>query len=666
MGSFSSNNSIYNCNIISNGWYGIYLDSSNDNLAYLNNFISNIVDSYNSNNTWHSPEPINYTYNGRNYTNYLGNYWSNYNGSDADNDGIGDTPYHVGESDYDYYPLMKPWENYFNQNVPPVANFTWHPANPTDLDIVHFTDLSYDSDGSIVNWTWNFGDGSYAYGQNPQHRYADDGTYNVTLTVRDDDGATNSTTKQIVVSNVPPVANFIYSPSNPTDLDIVHFTDLSYDNDGFIVNWTWSFGDGEISYEQNPSHKYADDGTYNVTLTVTDDDGATNSTTKQIVVSNVPPVANFTWHPANPKVEQNITFDASLSYDSDGNIVNYTWQFGNSVAYGRVVIHSYAYVGKYNVTLIVTDNDGATAIVTKSIKVIYPPSPPKPPELPEPEKFIYFIGPHEWNETRWLVTPETLICFDMDLLISNGIIELFYQIDYKGWNEYRDCFNLSLGKHFIYYYGKDEYGLKSSVASVCIEVVESLSPTTNIILSPSHPDGNNGWYRSTVTISFDAYDDAGINATYYRIDDGKWMKYENPIKISSDGKHIISFYSIDEYGNKEAMKTKEIKIDRTMPQISFKTPAHCLYIFGRKLIPLKNTIIIGKAFVEVNANDNIGIEKIEFYFDGELKSIDNETPYQWQWDEAAIGKHEIMVKAYDEAGNVVTANQKIWVFNPLP
>ncbi|KAA0007607.1 MAG: hypothetical protein FE036_03360 [Thermoplasmata archaeon] len=89
----SSNNSIYNCNI-SNNWRGISLDSSSNNSIYLNNFMnnSNNVYSYNSDNTWHSPMPITYTYNGNVYTSYLGNYWDGYTGSDANNDGIGDTP----------------------------------------------------------------------------------------------------------------------------------------------------------------------------------------------------------------------------------------------------------------------------------------------------------------------------------------------------------------------------------------------------------------------------------------------------------------------------------------------------------------------------------------------------------------------------------------------
>ena len=119
----SSSNDITNCNAYNNS-FGIYLYySSNNNKIYLNNFINNTDNVYSDNvysssstNIWDSTLKITYTYNGSTYTNYMGNYWSDYKGSDLNGNGIGDTPYSIN-SDKDNYPLMQPFENYFAQTL---------------------------------------------------------------------------------------------------------------------------------------------------------------------------------------------------------------------------------------------------------------------------------------------------------------------------------------------------------------------------------------------------------------------------------------------------------------------------------------------------------------------------------------------------------------------
>ena len=111
---FSNNNQIINNEISENGEFGIYLDYSNDNQIYLNNFVDNDqnVYSYNSINVWNSTQPITYYYNSQQFTNYLGNYWDNYEGNDTDGDGIGDTPYRIDYNNVDYHPLISPKDNY--------------------------------------------------------------------------------------------------------------------------------------------------------------------------------------------------------------------------------------------------------------------------------------------------------------------------------------------------------------------------------------------------------------------------------------------------------------------------------------------------------------------------------------------------------------------------
>jgi len=125
----SGNNDIMNNNISNNHHSGINLWGSSNNRIYLNNFIDNMynVDSSSSTNTWNSTEKISYTYNGSTYTNYLGNYWSDYTDVDANDDGMWDNPRSI-DSDWDYHPLVEPFENY----PAPTENIfdTGSPANP--------------------------------------------------------------------------------------------------------------------------------------------------------------------------------------------------------------------------------------------------------------------------------------------------------------------------------------------------------------------------------------------------------------------------------------------------------------------------------------------------------------------------------------------------------
>jgi len=128
----SNNNTISGNNISDNG-FGI-IAYSNNNIIYLNNFINNKDQVYSDSptNIWNSTEQITYTYNGIQYTNYLGNYWSDYKGSDADGDGIGDTPYSI-DGDKNYYPLVEPFENYFTPGEPKIIDVSWSGSTRKDV-----------------------------------------------------------------------------------------------------------------------------------------------------------------------------------------------------------------------------------------------------------------------------------------------------------------------------------------------------------------------------------------------------------------------------------------------------------------------------------------------------------------------------------------------------
>ena len=145
---------------------------------------------------------------------------------------------------------------------------------------------STDTDGTIAGYSWNYGDNTAAgTGATPSHTYAAGGTYTVTLTVTDDDGATDTTTRQVTVSSVNLTPTAVIGNPTINELAVTLNGADSTDPDGAITGYSWNYGDNTATGTGvTTNHTYAAGGTYTVTLTVTDDEGATDSATRQVTV----------------------------------------------------------------------------------------------------------------------------------------------------------------------------------------------------------------------------------------------------------------------------------------------------------------------------------------------------------------------------------------------
>lgn len=150
---------------------------------------------------------------------------------------------------------------------------------------------SFDKDGEIVSYEWDFGDGTKSKEKNPEHSYDKVGTYNVTLKVTDDKGgySVSSTTVEVKDSaeNQPAVINMEVPTTAAVNREVTFYGTGTYDPDGSIAGYQWDFGDdSDMSYVQNPTHVYKKKGEYTVTLRVMDSSGQMTEKTKKIVVTD--------------------------------------------------------------------------------------------------------------------------------------------------------------------------------------------------------------------------------------------------------------------------------------------------------------------------------------------------------------------------------------------
>lgn len=223
---------------------------------------------------------------------------------------------------------------------------------------------SSDMDNDPLTYAWEFGDGSGGTGVNPTHTYGASGSFEVRLVVRDgkDNSAPSITTAEITAppTNLAPVADpggpYVGQPGIAVAFDGSASSDPNGDT---ITGYFWEFGDGASGDGVGPSHAYAAEGVYTVSLTV--NDGALDSpivtTTAEIAapLANRAPVADA-GGPYSAETGTPIVFDGTASSDPDDDALTFAWTFGDGgTGSAATPTHTYTAAGRYEIILIVSD-----------------------------------------------------------------------------------------------------------------------------------------------------------------------------------------------------------------------------------------------------------------------------------------------------------------------
>ncbi|UUX91163.1 PKD domain-containing protein [Methanoplanus endosymbiosus] len=272
---------------------------------------------------------------------------------------------------------------YITFSAAPEACFTVDNTTGSSPLYVEFTDDSEENPYTgedIVEWYWEFGDddGSYYHAYedddddpDTSFTFEDEGTYTVTLTVTDDDDEEDTYEVEIVVDDdVSPEADFSVDDdydtegSAPLTVAFVDESDESDDTGAEIIAWYWVIYDEDgdkydYSTAQDPEFTFEDEGEYTVTLTVTDEEGMSDTETKEDYIEvTLDLSATFTASPTSGYKPLTVNFYATDGSDNEYDIDYYYWYFGDgltNLGSDDSPSHTYTSPGTYDVKLIVID-----------------------------------------------------------------------------------------------------------------------------------------------------------------------------------------------------------------------------------------------------------------------------------------------------------------------
>jgi len=486
---------------------------------------------------------------------------------------------------------------------------------------VQFQDLSSKGESSA----WDFGDGATSTDKDPAHTFADPGTYTVKLTSTNLYGS-DDTTCSIKVNDPPvipdPVESKAFFTKDVSSGDApleVRFTDGSTYTSRDNATFSWSFGDGATSDEQNPVHTFTEPGTYTVILTLTDSgyDGDIPTYSEEVTVNAVPiedlPV-DFTATQLTKKSPFTVQFTETYDYDTEDYGRN--WYFGDGgESLEQNPSYSYEKPGDYTVELYISGPNGAQGNVSKTITIVEENDPE-----PQPDPIM----------------PEAAFVMDK----SSGIAPLNIQFNDKSQNatsiewdfgdgstsdEKDPIHTFAAGNYTVTLTASNDNGTDTQTADVSAFKQEDPEPDPVLPVAGFEPNVTSGYVPLTVK-----FDDKSSNADEWKwnFGDGESSEEKSPVHIyDSIGKFTANLTVSNDNGT----DSREVVISVTEEPTPEPDP------------------ITPKAFFTANATSGDAPLAVQFTDKSDFTSLENVT-WNWSFDSTSSSTERNPVHTFDKPG----------------
>jgi PKD repeat protein len=353
-----------------------------------------------------------------------------------------------------------------------------------------------------------------------------------------------------------------------------------------------------------------------------------------------------------------VIFNASPSFDSDGTIIEYRWDFGDFTTFiGKIVNHTYATCGIYNVELSIQDNDGFFNSISKNVTII---------DFEKPQIYNENVNPRI-QQTGGYVNLSAYF-EDNDELRDVGVIIQYPDNSKENlsilYNNTGDCYYCNKTYDFV-----GRYTFRFWAVDMCGNSAKSnliiIFHINHGLIAEAHGPYI-GFKNKPIQFSGSVIGGNPPYTYYWDFGDGGESTIKNPTHVYLNEGTYTALLTIKDKAGFESIDIATVTIktpDYTSPVVKITQPENGIYVRNNKISGFSSTIVFG--FIEIESiaiDEESGVANLELYIDGQLMENFTGESFNWTWFEMSFSMHVLKVKAHDNGGNTAVDEKLLWKF----